>query len=277
MALTPDNLRNLDEALTKRLGKSVGETVSQRGVSFQCGHSRIHVSATSIRGRMEGGEGSPTTWDDLPIPFTGTTLKEFIAWAVTILAPGRTVEVGPGVGIRALAGSWPHAKTCDMGVAEILHHIDGTGDRRAWDLNPDYQRGHVWTTDQAEKFMGHFIEGGPIPPVYVQRYESSENAPAEIKATYYDHAEVVDGQQRLRAVKAWVKGDIDAVLSNGRRIRYADLDEVDLRMLRSLQIAFIDMSRKDRLDFYIKLNRGGTVHSDAEIDRVRVLRAAEGV
>ena len=63
---------------------------------------------------------------------------------------------------------------------------------------------------------------------------------------------------------------------DGRRIAFADTNEVDRRFLPSVKIAFIDLPRVERLRFYLKLNRGGTVHTDEEIDRVRALITAEG-
>ena len=257
---------------TERLGKVVTETSNRDGIVFQCGGSRIEVDTRGlVRGRKEGGSGSRL---DYPLGYVGD-LDGFVAWALDVLEVGRTIEYGAGCNLRDLRGGWPYAQFCDMAPDEILHHVDGSPEGRAWDLSPDYQRGHVWTRLQSEKFVGHLLEGGPVPPIYVQRYESAKNAPPEIAATYYDHAEVVDGQQRIRAIVSWVRGEVDALLSDGRRIRYVDTNEIDRRFLPSLKIGFIDVPRKTRLEFYLKLNRGGTVHTDDEIDRVRDLLAKE--
>jgi hypothetical protein len=67
------------------------------------------------------------------------------------------------------------------GVCEDLRtlpqRIAGTDKEPGWDLDPDYQRGHVWSKRQKELFLGHFVEGGFMLPIYVQRYESAENYP----------------------------------------------------------------------------------------------------
>lgn len=42
-----------------------------------------------------------------------------------------------------------------------------------------------------------------------------------------------------------------------------------------LRLYYVDLSRAARLRFYLRLNRGGSVHTDAEITRVEALLAAE--
>lgn len=146
----------------------------------------------------------------------------------------------------------------------------------AWDLSPDYQREHVWTTRQKELFLGHFIEGGFMQPIYVQRYESEHNFPQGGRDGWLDQpCEVIDGKQRLQALIDWVEGRVVAEVSCGDRIAWADLDKVDKRFLPDFKITYVDLSRKDRLRFYIKLNRGGSIHTDAEIEKVRDLLKAE--
>jgi hypothetical protein len=171
---------------------------------------------------------------------------------------------------------WGHLLN-QTGVSEDVRRLPakvaGDGDA-PWNLAPDYQRGHVWTTRQAELFVGNFIEGGLVQPIYVQRYESPDNAPAG--SEYWTlPCEVIDGQQRIRALLAWLAGDIEAEVSCGDRIRYVDLDVIDRRGLPFVRVTYVDLSRRDRLRFYLRLNRGGTVHTDEEIERVRSLLAAE--
>jgi hypothetical protein len=42
-----------------------------------------------------------------------------------------------------------------------------------------------------------------------------------------------------------------------------------------LRISYIDLPRKKRLEFYLKLNRGGSIHTDEEIEKVRDLLKKE--
>lgn len=166
-------------------------------------------------------------------------------------------------------------------VNHLPDHVRGSIGRSSevpWNLSPDYQRDHVWTIKQKELFVGNFIEGGLCPPIFVQRYESEQNYPEGGKNGWLDQPiEVIDGKQRIQALLDWLAGDIQAETTCGDRIKYADLDVVDRRRLRDLRITYVDMSRKDRLRFYLRLNRGGTVHSDSEIQKVRDLLDQENL
>lgn len=258
------NIEQLSAQLSALVGKSVYGHSSQKCYHIQCGNSKIQISRSGeISGRKEGvGEKNKLT---LICPHDDA--ESTYVWMKDILAAGRTVEVGTGVGFDRIRGWWPGSHV-SMDPRELVHQVADRG----WDLNPDYQRGHVWSTDRSEKFMGHFLEGGMVPPIYVQRWDSSKNAPPHLKdGNWWDYAEVVDGQQRIRAILAWIEGSILAELSDGRRIAYKDFDEVERRFLPVLDVYFFDISRPERLKFYLKLNRSGVFHTDAEIDKVRKL------
>ena len=134
-------------------------------------------------------------------------------------------------------------------------------------LDPDYQRGHVWTLEQSENFVGHVLEGGASPAFIINEARSGDWG-----------YEMVDGQQRSRAILAWFDGGIGARLSDGRLIWWKDANDVERRTVKmgiTVQVNRGDWSREERLKLYLKLNRGGTIHTDEEIGRVRELLAAE--
>lgn len=58
----------------------------------------------------------------------------------------------------------------------------------SYKLNPEFQRRHRWTISQKSKLIESFIMNVPIPPIFL--YEDS-----------YSHYEVMDGLQRLTAIK----------------------------------------------------------------------------
>ena len=146
-----------------------------------------------------------------------------------------------------------------------MNEVDGTHD-------PDYQRDHVWTPAQASAFVGFVLEGGQCPLIYLQRYDSRKNTPKGMDYVTMP-AVALDGQQRIRALVAWMKDEIPAVMTEGDEIWYHDTDEVDRRGLPMIRCAHVDLSRKEQLRFYLALNRGGTAHTDAEIAFVRSLFA----
>jgi hypothetical protein len=148
--------------------------------------------------------------------------------------------------------------------------IDGTGGSIPINLDPDYQRGHVWTREQAAAFVGHKLEGGESPTLTVQRWQDSTRPD-----------EMVDGKQRFTAVLGFVEGRIPALLSDGNYYYLSDWSPEDQPLvMRSLnlvlRVRYVSCpTRADVLRLYLKLNRGGSVHTDEEIARVRALLTAE--
>jgi hypothetical protein len=160
-----------------------------------------------------------------------------------------------------------------VSIKSIASRIDDTSaDNAGIILDPDYQRGHVWTDEQASNFVGHLISGGSVPPIILNR-----------DLTYQVPDEVVDGKQRLYATYRWYKGQIPAnVWVNNAEVKVwvHDLSPEDHRIMSgfsgaTLTLCFVCLSRKDVLSLYLRLNRGGTVHTDEEIDRVKALLDAE--
>ena len=219
-----------------------------------------------LKGRREGGGGD---WRNLPLGYHTDDPEKAVEWALEVLNTGRTCEVGKGVGLRQLR-AWPHDQGIDFRLDTIVDMVEGDHHWESFNLNPDYQRSHVWANDQASKFVGFLIEGGQPPLIFLQRYDTDKNAP---KGSEYWNLpiEVIDGQQRIRAIYGWMKDQYPATLTDGREIWFHDTDEIDRRCLPHIRVAFVDISREERLKFYLSLNRGGTIHTDAEINRVRDL------
>ena len=135
-------------------------------------------------------------------------------------------------------------------------------------LYPDYQRDHVWTLHQKEAFVGHILEGGDTLPVIINKGEEDEDFVSE----------VIDGKQRIQACLDWENGDICGKTNKGVLIHMTDLDEVGTRMVDNmvgLKYAMVKLSRIEILELYLKLNSGGTLHRQFEIDKVKELLLEE--
>lgn len=135
------------------------------------------------------------------------------------------------------------------------------------DMNPDYQRGYVWTQEQQEKFVGAMLESpesiSPIILNFVGKQRMS--------------SEVVDGKQRLRACLRWVRGKIQAKCPCGISVWYSDLGEVDhrkVRMMITLRCKWVTLPRSEVMKYYIRLNSGGTLHTEKDLEKVRRMIAA---
>jgi len=162
------------------------------------------------------------------------------------------------------------SETLLFGTIARRLHIEGytEADAEHMDL-PEYQRGHVWTAAQQEAFVGHMLEGGATPIVIFNRDEK-----------YTAPDEVVDGKQRITAIGAWIQGEIAAELTDGSRVYLSDFNASDQRQIMGIsgphiQCGYVILDRVDVLRLYLRLNRGGTIHTEDEIDRVRGLLAKE--
>lgn len=150
----------------------------------------------------------------------------------------------------------------NVGIKRLRNHIE------LYDVNcdPDYQRDHVWTDIQAEKFVGALLENPEsIPPMWI-------NVCKDLSS------ELVDGKQRVHSILRWLDGEIPARCPMGEVVWIHELDEVDLRALSTnvtLSWKFVELDRKGVIDFYLRLNSGGTIHSEEELDRVRKLLEEE--
>jgi hypothetical protein len=63
------------------------------------------------------------------------------------------------------------------------------------DLQPDFQRGEVWSRQKKQRLIDSIIRGWHVPPVHV------------ISLPGTDRQEVLDGQQRLAAIRDFMKDD----------------------------------------------------------------------
>lgn len=175
---------------------------------------------------------------------------------------------GRGIGLSEIYEELRGHKHVDCGIDSLSRMVaDGE-----IDFDPPYQRGHVWTEDQQKNFVGFLIEGGRAPEVFVRELPVTEDT----KPPFY---EVVDGKQRMTAMIRWWNGEIPARLSeewDSQEIWVSDLDLVELRCIKiggmNTSVQFlVDVTDAQVMRFHLRLNRGGTVHTDEEIERVQRL------
>ena len=147
--------------------------------------------------------------------------------------------------------------------------LDRAVELYAINIDVDFQRGHVWTQRQQELFVGHVLEGGEAPPLILNEGPRGE---------FCKICDLIDGKQRLTACRRWAKGEIDAELYDGTRISALHMDEIDRRICSTtigLRFATVHLTRQESLELYLKLNRGGSIHTDQEIEHVRQLLEKE--
>ena len=134
------------------------------------------------------------------------------------------------------------------------------------DLNPDFQRGHVWTKKQQIKYIEYKLQNGPDANLIQFNCVGWMN---DFRGPF----QLIDGLQRITAVKLFIQDKLK-VFGN-----YCSEFPDHKAMLRRLNFIFTINNletRKDVLTWYIQINAGGTPHSRKEIARVQQLLDNEG-
>lgn len=286
------------------------DSVSERlGVKLKWYHSQKHMDVSYGASQVQVGEVSGHTYhnrDCGSLPFaveyvceadhetwwearesrsrrTATTVlgNDMADFLYDTLASGRTKLVGTGVNLDSYEDSlWLHCRgevTVSWDVLYEANVLRSTNEYRSihkLDMDVDYQRGHVWTKAQQSAFVGWALTGAPTPRVYLQRYDSVANASSK---DYWNlPSEVIDGKQRITASWAFIAGDIPATMPNGDVLWYKDFHEGERYSPNmNWKIVYVDVTRSQRLDLYLKLNNAGVPHTEEELDRVRELLDVE--
>jgi hypothetical protein len=132
------------------------------------------------------------------------------------------------------------------------------------DLDPDFQRGHVWSEEQQTRYCEYILRGGVSSKTI---YWNS----ASWGRTYDTPIQLVDGKQRITAVLRFLRNEVPVFGSLYKE--YSD----KLDMIRhTFDFIVNDLrTRKEVLQWYLDLNTGGTIHTSDEIEKVKRLLAAE--
>jgi uncharacterized protein with ParB-like and HNH nuclease domain len=148
-------------------------------------------------------------------------------------------------------------------VNVFLHHIKSTIQdylETGLELNPDFQRGHVWTEEQQVRYVEYFLRGGTSARIIY--FNSPDIYSGKLPFV------CVDGLQRLTALLRFLNNELKAF-----GCYYRDFEG---RTDANLVFVVNDLkTRAEVYQWYIEMNSGGTLHSDEEIERVRALLAAE--
>jgi len=131
------------------------------------------------------------------------------------------------------------------------------------DMDPDFQRGHVWTREKQIAYVEYIIKGGnSSKDIYF-------NNPTW-QGSYKADTILVDGKQRIAAALAFLHNEIPAFGHYYREYEDSLPTHVDFVFhINELK------TRKEVLQWYLDLNSGGVVHTDEELNKVRRLIEAE--
>jgi hypothetical protein len=177
--------------------------------------------------------------------------------------------IGPAQDQMAISG---------RGIERFLKEHEAEG---GLDLDPDFQRGHVWTDVHRTRYLEHLLRGGQHGRVIVWNSPTyayhDRRADTDLPTTLV----IVDGKQRLTAVRMFLDDRVGVFGGN----RLSDFDEQSQRdiLISTSNLLRLTMHmhglqyRRELLDLYLQLNEGAIAHSPEELDRVRALRDATSI
>jgi hypothetical protein len=131
-------------------------------------------------------------------------------------------------------------------------------DFHSWDeagtlsLAPKFQRRSVWKLPARSYFIDSLLKGLPVPPLYL-RITQNEQKTKTVR-------EVIDGQQRLRAVLDYMKDDFAlsrAVSEEAPALRFSQLSEVQRDRIREYSFiceSFSSIADPDVLEIFARMN-----------------------
>lgn len=158
----------------------------------------------------------------------------------------------------------PGGYTVDYSLTSIPRFIREQEEESGLQLNPDFQRGHVWTQEQQIAYIEFLLrEGRSGRDIYL-------NCPSwrgAVPQGAYNDFVCVDGLQRLTAVIRFIQNEIPAFST-----LFRDYDDPNTLIGNTLHINVNTLPTKAAvLEWYLEMNSGGTPHAKAEIARVSAM------
>ena len=131
------------------------------------------------------------------------------------------------------------------------------------DLDPDFQRAHVWSEMQQIRYLEYLFRGGTYSREILfnmPQWGSGENNIGNMV--------LVDGKQRLQAIRRFLKNELPIF---GTTLLGWEDHKIALKRIDMIFCVNNLMTRQEVLQWYLDLNAGGTVHTTAELLHVSKL------
>lgn len=151
----------------------------------------------------------------------------------------------------------------DVSIDTLQMTLDGFRKTYQLELNPDFQRNVVWTEQQQIDFLEFFFRGGRTARTI---YFNSPAYGTGERGDLDDTVLCVDGLQRITSFLRFINNEIPIFGAY-----YKDFEDSP-RITQNLTFNINSLKyRSEVLEWYLKFNSGGTVHTKEELKRVRVL------
>jgi hypothetical protein len=154
----------------------------------------------------------------------------------------------------------------DIPLDYIIESLDRYKRDYNLDMDPDFQRAHVWNEEKQVRFIEFILRSGQ------SSREIYFNCPNWMGLDNVGPMVLVDGKQRLEAIRRFMADEIE--IFGGYK-----MSETDRRCWRISQTLKFNINNLDTraevLQWYLDINDGGVIHTSKEIQKVRDLLAAE--
>lgn len=160
----------------------------------------------------------------------------------------------------------------------LKHWQDDRDDAGKLDLNPDFQREHVWTIAQQIQYVEYILQGG------MSGRDIYFNCTGWMK-DWRGPFVIVDGKQRLHAAREFMANRLpvfanlststeQGLLTTDGKWNVKGFYRKDIEGRLGLNAGFVFhvnelTSRAEVLKWYLEMNTGGTPHTEDEIEKVK--------
>lgn len=154
----------------------------------------------------------------------------------------------------------PASWRVDMDLTTLVTRIETWVHDEGLQLNPDFQRGHVWTESQQIAFVEFILRGGTTGR---DLYFNQPGWMADFTGDFV----CVDGLQRITAIQRFMNNEIQVF---GQY--YHEFGGKPNAMNHCMIVHVNNLkTKREVLKWYIEMNSGGTPHSKEEIERVQAM------
>lgn len=148
----------------------------------------------------------------------------------------------------------------EIGFVSYVQFIKDEIEKYNLQMNPDFQRGHVWTENQQISYVEFILRGGKSGRDFYFNWNRDT-----------DEYVCVDGLQRTTALEKFVNGEIKVFGQYFDEFGFTKfivggnpLSEYKVRIYQNNL-----NSKKEVLQWYVDMNVGGTPHTNEEIERAK--------
>jgi len=148
----------------------------------------------------------------------------------------------------------------DICLRDLIYTMDRYQQKDDIDMNPDFQRGHVWDSEKQIAFVEFMLRGGKSARMIYLNHPNW-------MTSFEGRLTLVDGKQRLTAALKFMNNELQVFDGN-----YFKDFTGGMTFFVGFTFCINDLkTRAEVLQWYLDLNAGGVVHTNEEIEKVRNL------